>query len=120
VLVYGDPKFTARLHPLHAQICVLAHRARKHPRDVDLLRSLLIACGQVEQGAHDALAEALPPAAAEPLVAAFHQATAHAAAAFYSLACRQPEPLPSPVEGVQFALNHLLRCLESPTRSFNS
>ena len=113
MLVYGDPKFETHLDVLHAQLCGLARRSQARPHDLDLLRSLLIACGQVEQGSHDALERGLAPAEAAPLITVFHQATAHAAAAFYSVAYRQPTPLPLPGVDAPAALRHLLKCLES-------
>ncbi len=57
--------------------------------ELDQLRALLIACGQVEQGLHDALERAGQQDAAKPLTASFHEATAHAAEAFYSLAYKE-------------------------------
>ena len=113
MLVYGDPKFETHLDVLHAQICGLTRRSQATPHDLDLLRSLLIACGQVEQGSHDALERVLAPAEAAPLITLFHQATAHAAAAFYSVTYRQPTPLPFPGVDAPAALRHLVECLES-------
>ena len=54
MLVYGDPQFESRLQPLRGRLCDLAERACAGADSLDTLRSLLIACGQVEQAAHDA------------------------------------------------------------------
>lgn len=112
MLVYGDHQFTAKLHTLCAELRTLAGRAEQHPHDLDLLRRLLIACGEVEQGAHDALDSALPDREAAPTIASLHAATAHAAEAFYCLACHQPLSLPPPRTEVQTALAHLQECLD--------
>ncbi len=113
MLVYGDAHFTTQLQPLRGQLCRLAARALAAPADLDLRRSLLIVCGQVEQGAHDALEERLPLGEAAPLAARWHEATAHAAEAFYALAYCQPQPLPHPLAPSEVALRQLLHTLES-------
>jgi hypothetical protein len=113
LLVYGDPKFAAPLDSLHRQLCVCVRQALEHPEDLDQLRSLLIACGQVEQGAHDALAHMRQRDGYEPLSRLFHQATAHAAEAFYSLAQKELERLPPPIVDAAEALRLLLQCLGS-------
>jgi hypothetical protein len=112
VLVYGDPKFEADLGVLHAQLCALTRDALEHPYNLDRLRALLIACGQVEQGVHDTLVQAIPAGEAEPLIAAFRRATGHAAEAFYSLAYAQAVPLPLPGADAPAALNQMLQRLE--------
>jgi hypothetical protein len=100
---------------------VRARAAEAAPADLDGLRALLIACGQVEQAAHDALIPAAggpatgdseQDAGAQRIIAALHGATAHAADAFYSLAFRQSEPLPPPIVAAPSALASLVRCLE--------
>jgi hypothetical protein len=113
MLVYGDAHFSGQLGALRAQLGRLVDRSLAAPRDLDLLRSLLIACGQVEQAAHDALADQLPPPAAAPLVARWHAVTAHAAEAFYVLAYCQPLALPPPVIAAPAALARLRQLLHA-------
>lgn len=113
MLVYGDAHFDGQLQALREQLGRLADRSLAAPHDLDLLRALLIACGQVEQAAHDALEQELPPLAAPPLVARFQAATAHAAAAFYALAHEEPGALPPPVIAAPAALRHLRRALDA-------
>lgn len=105
MLVYGDHQFTGKLHTLRARLLALAAQAAAHSTDLDRVRGLLIACGQVEQGVADAQ-EASPA-----LAARFHQATAQAAAAFYSLAWQQPVTLPSPRIDTPTALGQLQQIL---------
>ena len=112
LLVYGDPRFEAPLNSLHRQLCAHACQALEHPNDLDRLRALLIACGQVEQGAHDALERARQPDESEPLARLFHQATAHAAEAFYSLAHKEQGLLPPPRVDAPAALRGLRQCLD--------
>jgi hypothetical protein len=115
VLVYGDPKFEATLRRLHAALLAQARLAATQPNDADGLRALLIACGQVEQAAHDALEQAAQgPGAHDEMtrcLADLHQATAHAADACYSLTWQQAEPLPPPVVDAPTALARLTGCL---------
>jgi hypothetical protein len=112
MLVYGDPQFTTRFQTVRGRLCVLAGRVSELPHDIDRLRHLLIACGQVEQGLHDALPAGLPAGEAQRHGAAMHQATAHAAAAFYSRAYRQALALPQPVVGMAAALEGLQQSLD--------
>jgi hypothetical protein len=112
LLVYGDPKFEAPLDVLHRQLCTRVHQAIEHPDDLDQLRALLIACGQVEQGAHDVLERVRQPCEYELLTRLFHQATAYAAAAFYGLAHKELGLLP-PLLDASAALRELLQCLDS-------
>jgi len=111
MLVYGDPHFNSQLQPLRQGLCALAQRARADAGSLDTLRGLLIACGQVEQAAHDALEGCLPADEAALWIAGFHAATAHAAAAFYTLAHCQPVSLPAPRTGAQDALRDLIDTL---------
>jgi hypothetical protein len=113
MLVYGDPKFEGRLQALCARLCGLANQALAHQDNLDRLRMLLIFCGQVEQGAHDTLAQSLAADEAEPFITQFHQATAHAAEAFYSIAWRQRVALPPPVIDTGTALRNLLHTLDN-------
>ncbi len=112
MLVYGDHQFQARLQTLRGRLAALVADALANPSDLDRLRTLLILCGQVEQGVHDTLAHACPPDAAAPLVAHFHQATAFAAEAFYNLAWQQPIGLPAPVVAANSALHKLQHTLK--------
>lgn len=89
LLVYGDPKFEAPLDILHRQLFAYVRRTQVHPNDLGRLRALLIACGQVEQGVHDALERDGPHAKAKQLIASLHAATAYAAEAFYSLVYKE-------------------------------
>jgi hypothetical protein len=111
LLVYGDPKFEAPLDGLRRQLCVRVRQALEHPNDLDRLRALLIACGQVEQGATDALEALRQPDAHATPVRQFHQATTYAAEAFYSLAHKSVELVPPPVVDARAALGQLLQCL---------
>jgi hypothetical protein len=113
MLVYGDHKFAGQLQALRARLVALAHQARADQQNLEHLRALLIFCGQVEQGAHDTLAQLLPPDKADPLIRLFHRATAHAAEAFYSLAHQQPMALPAPVIDTATALRDLLTTLDT-------
>ena len=113
MLVYGDPQFSASLGALHRQLCAHVRRAREHPHDLDQLRTLLIACGQVEQGAHDALERQGGQDEAAPLIRIFHEATALAAEAFYSLAQRNLGSLPPPLVDAPAALWRLHQRLSS-------
>ncbi|MFN8466567.1 MAG: hypothetical protein U0X20_13500 [Caldilineaceae bacterium] len=113
MLVYGDPKFETPLDSLHRHLSARARQASAHPDDLDRLRALLIACGQVEQGVHDAVEHARQPGESEALARLFHQATAHAAAAFYSLAHKELGLLPPPLVDAPRALGRLLQCLDS-------
>lgn len=112
MLVYGDHKFYGRLQVLRRRLFALVNHALVDQADLDLLRTLLICCGQVEQGAHDTLPHSLPPHEAVPLIVQFQQATAHAAAAFYSRAYRQPVELPPPLADTGTALYNLRHTLE--------
>jgi hypothetical protein len=111
MLVYGDHQFSADLHVLCTGLQELTARAQAHPQNLELVRTLLIACGQVEQAAHDAFAQTLGEVAARAHATSFHAATAAAAAAFYSLAHRQPEHLPTPRINASAALRDLSACL---------
>ena len=57
---------------------------------VEALRALVIAAGQVEQAAQDALPAHLPPAEAATILAGLHQATAQAARAFVTALADPP------------------------------
>src|SRR4051794_15358350 len=60
MIVYGDPQFVTEpgllIAQVRARLYTLMHTGSQ---DVDDLRTLLIACGQLEQGAHDALSARL-------------------------------------------------------------
>jgi hypothetical protein len=112
MLVYGDHTFSARLQAVRARLAALAQAALADQGNLDLLRTLLIVCGQVEQGAEDAAAQAQPPALAACAIH-FRQATAHTADAFYSLAWQQAVRLPPPIEDSGSALHRLLHVLET-------
>lgn len=112
MFVYGDHQFTGQLQPLRTRLIDLVERAGAAPDPLDLLRTVLIGCGQVEQGAHDTLAQHLPLHEAKPWLDLFQQATAQAAAAFYPLAYRQPLRLPLPIVPTAVALRNLLHTLE--------
>lgn len=113
MLVYGDHEFQGQLQSLRSQLCTRANEAQKTVRDLATLRTLLILCGQVEQGAHDMLPHHLQVAEAERWIAQFHQATAHAADAFYNLAWQQAVALPAPIIESSVALHSLAVVLES-------
>ncbi len=113
MLVYGDPQFSAPLGALHRQLCACVQRAREHPRDLDRLRTLVIACGQVEQGADDALEREGFQDETAPLIEIFHEATALAAEAFYSLAQPSLGSLPPPLVDAPAALRRLQQRLGS-------
>jgi hypothetical protein len=113
VLVYGDPKFHSTLHLLCRQLRALALAAASVPEGLDALRSLLIACGQVEQGAHDTLEQVHGAHEARQQIAPLHRATAHAADAFYAAAYPQPGDLPAPAVTVASALQGLLVALDA-------
>jgi hypothetical protein len=123
MLVYGDHTFEGKLQALRMRLYALVTSALENytspnhlsvnPGNLDSLRTLLILCGQVEQGAHDTLVQALPAHEATRLIMRFHQATAHAAEAFYSVACSQPVALPLPVVDTTTALRRLLDTLDA-------
>ena len=113
MLVYGDPKFEGQLQALRTRLCTLVNHALENQGNLDVLRKLLILCGQVEQGAHDTLAQALQPDEAKAFIAHFHLATAHAAEAFYSIAYKQPVALPPPMVDTDTALRNLLHTLDN-------
>ncbi len=113
MLVYGDPKFHSSLHILCRQLRALAQRAATHDASVDSLRSLLVACGQVEQGAHDALEKVHGARGALQQIAPLHRATAHAADAFYAAAYPQPVDLPAPIVEISAALAGLVNEIEA-------
>jgi hypothetical protein len=112
LLVYGDPKFEAPLDTLRRQLCARVRQAREHLGELDPMRALLIACGQVEQGAYDAIECVRQPIGRESTARLFHQATRHAAAAFYSLAHKDLEWLPPPLVDAPAALEQLVQCLD--------
>lgn len=112
MLVYGDHQFTGQLQTLRTRLIELVEQAGAVPDNLDLLRTVLIGCGQVEQGAYDTCADGLPFDEAKPWLDLFHQATAQAAAAFYGLAYRQPLCLPPPIVPTEVALRNLLHTLE--------
>ena len=115
MLVYGDPNFEAPLDILHRQLQGYVRRVLEHPTDLNQLRALLIACGQVEQGSHDALERAGQQEEARHLIARLHEATAHAAEAFYSQAHSelhsQQNSLPPSLVTAAEALRQLQGCL---------
>jgi hypothetical protein len=113
MLVYGDHKFKGQLQALRARLYALTQEAFAHQGNLDLLRTLLIFCGQVEQGVHDTLGQALPWHEANPVIGQFHLATAQAAEAFYSVAWQQPIGLPPPLVATGTALRHLRHTLDS-------
>src|SRR4051812_13328725 len=113
MLVYGDHDFQAQLQVLRIRLCARVNDAQANDRNLALLRTLLILCGQVEQGSHDTLPQRLQGSEAAPLITKFHQATAHAAEAFYSLAHLQGVPLPPSIVKSSTALHHLAEVLES-------
>ena len=113
MLVYGDPKFEGQLQALRTRLCTLVNHALENQGNLDVLHKLLILCGQVEQGAHDTLAQALQPDEAKAFIAHFHLATAHAAEAFYSIAYKQPVALPPPMVDTDTALRNLLHTLDN-------
>jgi hypothetical protein len=113
MLVYGDPKFEGQLQALRTRLYTLVNHALRHQHNLDVLRTLLIVCGQVEQGAHDRLVQALPLDEAKLLITHFHRATTHAAEAFYSMAYQQPIALPPPVVDTDTALCNLLHTLDN-------
>ncbi len=96
MLVYGDPRFTGQLQELRGRLRVMVDIALTDSHSVDRLRTLLIFCGQLEQGPHDALESALSPGNAEPLIARFHQVTERAAEAFYVAVWNPSAGLPAP------------------------
>lgn len=56
MLVYDEHQFCAPLQALRTRLVDLAERACAEPTNLDVLRTLLIICGQVEQGTYDTLA----------------------------------------------------------------
>jgi hypothetical protein len=112
MLVYGDHKFDGQLQTLRRRLSTLVTHALADQENLDLLRMLLIFCGQVEQGVHDSLMQVLPPDEATPFIRQFHQATAHAAEAFYSRAYRQPIALPPPLVHTGAALHKVRHMVE--------
>lgn len=97
---------------LHRQLYSRTLAAQECPGDLDQMRALLVVCGQVEQGAHDALVRMGRQDEAVPLVKQMHAATAHAAEAFYSLAHKVLDSLPPPLVDAPAALRQLLQCLD--------
>ena len=85
---HGDHQFCGQLQTLRTRLIELVEQAGAVPDNLDLLRTVLIGCGQVEQGAYDTCAKSLSLDEAKPWLDLFHQATAHTAAAFYGLAYR--------------------------------
>ena len=81
--VYGDPHIEVDLARTWRE---LASRITRLPAEpgIDALRELVVACGQVEQAGHDALAGKRDHRA-HPFVARLHAMTDQAARAFHSL-----------------------------------
>src|SRR3954467_12301413 len=84
MIVYSDPQFTIEPGVLIAQVQARLHTLMDAAApDVDDLRTLLIACGQLEQGIHDALAACLSTDDADSRIEPYSALTNHAADAFY-------------------------------------
>jgi hypothetical protein len=83
MMVYGSPQHQMMLHALVKQLRQRAAEALSQPT-LDRLRTLLIAAGQLEQAAHDELANQWPADEAAAVITPLHAATAEAAAAFYA------------------------------------
>jgi hypothetical protein len=88
MIVYGDHHERVHLGALAdallARVSLITHDPKLQPLPLDGLRTILIAAGQLEQAAHDALQATLPAASVLAAVTLFHELTARAAEAFYA------------------------------------
>ncbi len=117
MIVYGDPQFDATLSTLLVQLQTLVAAIRRTPppaRSLDAFRALLIAAGQIEQGAFDSLLWDLPERRIHLLRRILHDVTGDAAIAFYNTwAAGRGETRQAPTED---ALAHMGRALEIAAR----